>query len=651
MDKAALRQVKRMGKIAFIAPYEEIFTIGQRVIADLGLTGKIDCYLGWLKKGVEFARQAEADGVDVIVSRGGTAELILKSGVQVPIVEIPISVQDLAETLLAAKKVTGNENPRVAVLAFRNMIQSLEVFTKVMDISLVTYEINSEEEIAPSVERALREKADVVIGGIHTTTLALARGMKTVLLASGEESYRVALLQAEKLSYARTLEKERMQKFRVLVDYSIQGIIGIDNDKRISVFNNAAERLLGLSSDQAIGKSVDTILAGLPLAACLDEAKTITGELVQANHKKLMTNLIPIDVGGTLSGAMITIEDVGQIVEMEAAIRSEIYSKGHSARYHFEDIYGSSQLITEAKRIAREYATIDATVLITGASGTGKEMFAQSIHNASSRHKRPFVAVNCGAIPSSLLESELFGYVEGAFTGATKKGKPGYFELAHGGTIFLDEIGEMEKLAQTSLLRVIQERRVMRLGGDKYLPIDVRIIAATNKELMQLVKEGKLREDLYYRINVLPLDLPVLKDRPTDAIFIAEHFLAEFNKRFGRKVSFNEQAKAYISSCEWPGNIRELRNYVERLVVTGKQDIATSGAKKQIPGSQKDDKSSPDSQAMSENSEQAKILQILNETNYNQKEAAKRLGIDRSTLYRKLKAYHIGVKKLATRDA
>lgn len=249
-----------------------------------------------------------------------------------------------------------------------------------------------------------------------------------------------------------------------------------------------------------------------------------------------MANIIPIDIDGGIIGAMITLEDVGHIVEMEATIRKKLYTKGLLAQYHFDDIVGVSPQIAEVKQMAENYAYIDATVMILGASGTGKELFAQSIHNASQRHKRPFVAVNCGAIPSSILESELFGYVEGAFTGANKKGKAGFFELAHGGTIFLDEIGEMNKVAQMALLRVIQERRIMRLGDDKYLPVDVRIITATNKDLAHLVASGDFREDLYYRINVLPLQLPSLKDRSGDAGVLAEYFIARFNKKFHREV-------------------------------------------------------------------------------------------------------------------
>ncbi|MDR7868370.1 MAG: sigma 54-interacting transcriptional regulator [Sporomusaceae bacterium] len=634
-----------MGKIVFIAPYEEIFVNGKRVIAELGMADKVECHLGWLKQGVEIARRAEAGGADVIVARGGTAELIENSGIQVPVIEIPITFQDLAESLLKAKQVTGLANPRIAVLAFKNMIRSIEVFARVMDINLLIYPMSAAEDIEVTVERALQEKVDVLLGGIHTTALAADRGAKTLLLASGEDSYRSAILQAEKVSYARTLEKERMEKFRGLVDYSVQGIVGIDSGRKITVFNKAAERLLNKRSQQAVGEPVEVVLPGLPVAACMKEARMALGELMTICGKRLMANITPIEAGQTVTGAMITFEDVGQIVEMEAAIRNEMYSKGLTAQYRFEDIRGESPQIVEAKRVARDYAGIDSTVLIIGASGTGKELFAQSIHNASGRSKRPFVVVNCGAIPASLLESELFGYAEGAFTGATKKGKPGLFELAHGGTIFLDEIGEMDKMAQTSLLRVIQERRVMRLGGNRYLPVDVRIITATHRNLARLIEEGKFREDLYYRINVLPLALPTVQERPGDAMLIAGEFLAKYNAQFGRQTELDESAKAAINAYGWPGNIRQLRNFTERLVVTAKDRVITGETVARMLGTLEPASVRLPVAQDGDDSERARLIRVLEEAGYNQKEAARRLGIDRSTLYRRLKAMNIEVGK------
>jgi len=633
-----------MGKIAFIAPYEDIIRTGQRIVAEFALSNETEFHIGWMNKGVEIARKAESDGVDAIISRGGTAELIARSGVQVPVVEIPITFQDLAEALLKARAIADKDDPHIAVLAFSNMMRNIEVFARVMNLDLKIYLLDSEESIAPVTEQALTENS-VVIGGFLSTKIALARQAKAILLNSGDDSFRDAILQVQRVLYARTLEKKRVKMFRVLIDYSTQGIIGVDSEKNISVFNNAAEQLIGINAGQAVGKSIHSILPSIPRSTVLDKSQGVLGELIQTNEKRLIANIIPIDVDGSGSGAMITLEDVGQIVEMEATIRQEMYSRGFSAQYRFEDILGTSPPMVEVRRIAMEYAGIDATVVITGASGTGKELYAQSIHNASKRQHRPFVAVNCGAIPSSLLESELFGYAEGAFTGANKKGKPGLFELAHGGTIFLDEIGEMDKLSQTRLLRIIQERRVMRLGGDKYLPVDVRIIAASNSNLEHMVQMGMLREDLYYRIKVLPLELPALKDRPGDALLIAHHFLNVYNKMFDRDQVLSEQVKAFIESYEWPGNVRELRNYIERLVVTQKESVIAAATAPRIPGTVERTAVPQEKRKVDANAEKMRILKALEDTNYNQNETARRLCMDRSTLYRKMKALDIALKK------
>ncbi len=640
-----------MAKIAFIAPYEEIYLTGNRVIADLGLSSKVVGYLGSLNKGVEVARKAENEGVEVIVSRGGTAEFIMRSAIKIPVVEISITIEDLAQALVSAKKLTGLAKPRIAVAAFKNMIYDIEVFLKFMDVNLFIYRFHQEEQILLTVEKAIEDKIDVLIGGIETTKLAAARGMKTILLSSGKAAFQTAFLQAEKLTYARKIEKDRLQKFRILVDYSIQGIIGVDCDKKINVFNGAAEKLLNCDARKVVGENIAVVFPELADYVCLSEAKKFIGEIIKINNKKVIANIVPIDGETSVREVMITFEDVGQIVELEARIRKENFTKGLVTRYTFADIWGVSSAIENSKLIAKDYAGIDSTVLITGPSGTGKELFAQSIHNSSKRRNCPFVAINCAAIPANLLENELFGYVEGAFTGANRKGKTGLFELAHGGSIFLDEIGEMEQYAQISLLRVIQERRVMRLGDNRYLPIDVRIIAATNQNLYKRVKEGAFREDLYYRLNVLPLELPALANRAGDAVFIAERFLAGYGKQFHKVVVLDESAKQYLAEYPWPGNIRELQNFIERLVVVTKERIIKRETVErfllplqQSAGNNTLPKAHPVIES-AEESEKSTIIKALQHTHYNQKEAAKLLGINRSTLYRKLKIYRLTVKK------
>ena len=249
-----------------------------------------------------------------------------------------------------------------------------------------------------------------------------------------------------------------------------------------------------------------------------------------------------------------------------------------AATARFEELESTSRSPVMRKSIekAKLYARTDNTILITGESGTGKEMFAQSIHNASNRSNQPFVGINCAALPTNLLESELFGYEEGAFTGAKRGGKPGYFELAHNGTLFLDELGLLPIHVQIQLLRVLQERQVLRIGGDKMNPINVRIIAATNSDLSAAVENGTFRQDLYFRINVLNISIPPLRDRKVDIKYLIQHFLTQFNSQYGKNVK--SCSDAFISAFQqhnWPGNVRELINYLMRIIILSESETLT----------------------------------------------------------------------------
>jgi transcriptional regulator with PAS, ATPase and Fis domain len=285
--------------------------------------------------------------------------------------------------------------------------------------------------------------------------------------------------------------------------------------------------------------------------------------------------------------------------------------------------------------VAEQFAASDSSILISGETGTGKEVFAQSIHNASRRGRQPFVAINCAALPVQILESELFGYVGGAFTGASGKGKPGLLEVAHGGTLLLDEIAEMDASLQSKLLRVIQERKVMRLGSDRIQHTDIRIIAATNKNLKELVAANRFRADLYYRLNVLRLHLPPLRDRSEDIELYAQTFLERQGTVLRRRLKFSPAAKELLIRHAWPGNVRELQNMIERIAAVCTQDTVQAEMVRQMM--REDDVEEPfrvDFKATSTET----IRQALIDARGKQTEAARNLGISRSTLWRRMKS-------------
>lgn len=336
-------------------------------------------------------------------------------------------------------------------------------------------------------------------------------------------------------------------------------VIAIDIRGMVQIYNKSAQDLFGYPADQVVGREGLLRFNILDFDSVLQNKTGIKDKLIEVNGQDLILTINPIYHADKLYGVVAIIREFYEEEVKQHQFRKQIINKGHKAKYRFEDLKGSSQELLSLKSIAKRMSKSDSSVLIYGESGTGKELIAQAMHFTSERSQYQFVVLNCGALPESLLESELFGYEEGAFTGARKGGKSGLFELAHQGTIFLDEIGEMPISTQLRLLRVVQEREVMRIGSDRLIKIDVRIIAASNKNLKKLVKTGTFREDLYYRLSVLPLKVPSLRERKEDIIELVNYFkyknLAIFD--------FDEEATELLMSYHWPGNIRELRNYVE----------------------------------------------------------------------------------------
>ncbi len=348
----------------------------------------------------------------------------------------------------------------------------------------------------------------------------------------------------------------------ILLQVLDDSIIGVDAKGLICTYNENAEKIMGYKKQDIMYKYGLDIFPDIPFKYVFENLESIEETLLKVNGYDVVISVHPIIHSSRLYGAVAIIKKFNDIEQKQHKLRSQLSGKGHRAKYTFQDIIGESEAIKKCKNDAFKMAKSNSTVLITGESGTGKELFAQGIHNASNRKDYQFVAVNCGALPESLLESELFGYEEGAFTGARKGGKPGLFELAHKGTLFLDEIGEIPLTLQMRLLRVLQEREVMRIGGDSLINVDIRLIAATNKDLKTMVINGTFREDLFYRINVLSLKIPNLNARREDILILVDQFKKDFNSDF----ELDENVQEALLSHDWKGNVRELKNYVEHIV-------------------------------------------------------------------------------------
>ncbi|MCK4257719.1 MAG: sigma 54-interacting transcriptional regulator [Halanaerobiales bacterium] len=356
--------------------------------------------------------------------------------------------------------------------------------------------------------------------------------------------------------------EEREQQLRTVLNSVSEGIIAVNLDGMIKTINPAAEKIILRSSEELLNKPIQEVLGEkTPISLSLKKGKNYDNLEIRVKTPQGRTHYLtsgcPIrDEQENIIGAVAVLKDIDQV-------RQLVYKVTQPSMITFEDIIYQSKEMDQVVKLAQKIALTNSTVLIRGESGTGKEFFARSIHMASMRVDKPFLPINCGALPDSLLESELFGYEEGTFTGGSKGGKQGLFELAQGGTLFLDEIGELPTKLQVKLLRVLQEGKVRRVGGFNEQPIDVRIIAATNKNLEKMIEHSEFREDLYYRLNVIPIHIPPLRMRKEDINILVEHFLKTF---VGELLEIDEMAWKGLIAYDWPGNVRELRNVIERAV-------------------------------------------------------------------------------------
>jgi len=374
------------------------------------------------------------------------------------------------------------------------------------------------------------------------------------------KSYSIGMQEIIGRTYA--LESE----FQSLLDILDDGIIAVNLQGVVHGMNRRAEEIFDRTRAETVEKCAMEVLSEIPFQEVLQNGIPLKNRLIRVQEQNVRVTVVPVKVAGYVGGALAMLREFSREEKAQHELRVQLLNRGYRAKYTFADIIGETAEMKELKAIAGRMARSDGSVLITGESGTGKELFAQAMHNASVRRDYQFVAVNCAALPESLLESELFGYEEGAFTGARKGGKPGLFELAHQGTLFLDEIGEMALHLQSRLLRVLQEREVTRIGGDRVIKVDIRLIAATNMELMSSVRVGSFRRDLYYRLNVLPLKTIPLKDRALDIPILVRSMQKELDVTF----RLSEDAWTLLEKNPWEGNVRELHNAVEYMAYLGK---------------------------------------------------------------------------------
>lgn len=614
-----------MPTILLLSPMQSISDAAPAVARELG----IDIHIETSDDAGAERQILKHPGVEVVVTRGGLAERAR----QVPgisVVEIAMSLNELLSNLSA---LTGKGLSRIGIVSRANLFSGAAGDFNILDALVSIRPQRDEEAIQSMVRQMVGEGFEAILGCRVAFNTARELGVEAVFLESGRTSIEAAFQQALRIIKAKEREKLQAAQLAAIIDNIDEAVIAFTPDHEVNFFNRHARRLCSISpaSQPDFEHALSVLDSG--------EKEVITS----INGNNVFARSIPLEFDDSVRGKVVTLHEVARIQASESKIRSSFYKKGLYARYHFKDIIGDSEAIRQLTARAKVYAGHDSNLLIYGETGTGKEVFAQSIHNHSRRNTGPFVSVNVASIPPSLLESELFGYVEGAFTGARKGGKPGLFELAHEGTLFLDEIGELAPEIQSRLLRVLQEREIMRIGDDKIIPVDVRIISATNRDLFQQTQNGTFRQDLYYRIHVVGLRIPPLRARADDIPPIFEHYLRRFAGKAGRDPRLTAAAKDALKSYSWPGNVRQLRNVAE-VIAYGDDETIDARHIHEALGDQERASAETRFLTIPESTSLKQMeLEIIRNllAKYPADEVCTRLGISRVTLWRKMKNLEI----------
>lgn len=621
-----------MIRINFIVPYASLQLIVKDILEQHPQREMIKYSI--IPKTVDKIEEQDL-AADIVIARGLTATHV--KALSVPVIDMAVTGFDIT---IALHTCMQKYNPKkIAVVGPVNTIYGIEEIKDVFPCELESYLLEDSERVKEIVSHVCSEGAEAIIAGLTVYTYCIDNNIPCTLIETSRKTIRQAIDEAVRSVIFMQKEQERTDRFKSIMDYSMEGIISMNHDRVVTVANAFALRVFPqLENFEHSQIRIDQLFPQINVPLVIQEGCKILGELIVVKDRTYTINCVPS--GDT--GAVITFSTVSKIQEIEGRIRSKLHKKGLTAKYTFENIIGKDKSISYAKHMAQKYSRVDSNIFILGETGTGKELFAQSIHNESARRNEPFVAINCAALAEDLLESELFGYEEGAFTGAVKGGKIGLFELAHNGTIFLDEIGDITLKMQSRLLRVIQEREIMRIGHGRVIPINIRILAASNRNLRNLVTEGLFREDLYYRLNILQLTIPPLRERKKDILELCSFFLQQ-NKpaELSSGKVLTPAAQHRLIEYNWPGNVRELSNFCERLSVLSEGHIIdTDIVNVCIDQSPTESEGREGGVLGSENAkhEREMILNALSICN-TRREAADFLGIDPSTLWRKIKKY------------
>ncbi len=592
---------------------------------------------------VQLAKEKVSNGAKVIISRGMTANY-LRTNLDVPVVEIKYDFFHFAYALRKALSITNEVAIIGFIDAYRLAKRAVE-FVQGEGEKIHVVILPDGSQIEDNINSLSEIGVKTFVGGNLVVSTAKRKGYNCVLVEADERVVEEAIINAQYELRIHIEQEEKVELIQSIISSTSNGIFALNRDWDLVAANPIALKYLQIKGTRQYGEAIRELFKDSQIIQTIETGEHVTGDLITLGDYEIVMNSSPIVVEKELRGAVIMMQETSHIKDLDFKIRKKQMYKGHVARKTFDDIIGESSAIKLCKKKAIQYAKVDSTILIQGSTGTGKEIFAQSIHNASLRASKPFVAINCAALPPSLLESELFGYVKGAFSGANSEGKAGIFEIAHTGTIFLDEISEASLDVQARLLRVIQEKEITRIGDDKVIPVDVRILTATNRDLLQEISNKKFREDLFYRLSVLELKLPALSERKDDIPVLAKHIAKEISSRMClKKVHVTTDAIKVLESIPLEGNVRQLSNIIERALVISNFTVVDEDCVIEAVGLNRNDQNVQECKiedifenATLEDMGRILIKRALEDNKGNRQAAADKLGISLSTLWRRLK--------------
>lgn len=636
------------------SPYRFFFVAHSQEVADRVVSVaqrdpsvELEAYVATSESLIRIAQQKLETGTEIILCHGGTGSSLVRA-FRTAAVPINRTDMEIIKTLQQAKTFSRD----IGIVTFPDDNLDLKAMEALLDIRLHELHYVSWDQQVANVDALYAQGGRVVAGGGTSTQRMKALGGIGLLILPSDHSIQQALLQAKRIAQQKRMDARHLQEVQTLFGHLRDAVVSVDNACRCLFANSMAKQLLDLKdgNDSAWSAAAEALL----FREVLVDRKPRREEIVTFKKQQFVVNVTPLLTESGMSGAVAVFSDALSVQNMNRKITEKRFNQSLISRYTVNDVRGDSPEMVRLRELIKRFAPTDAAVHISGETGTGKERVAHALHAAGSRQKGPFVAVNISALPENLMESELFGYEEGSFTGARRNGKPGLFELAHKGTLFLDEVGDLSLPLQLRLLRVLESKEVMRIGASGFIPVDVRIISATHHKLMDLVRQGRFRMDLYFRLTTLTLDVPPLRDRIKDIPLLCKDVLQQHG--LPHNYLSKDMLEA-LSSYQWPGNVRELLALIERYCILNDFRKADAGLMKDLVRQQRNMMSNEEKTCRSASSKTTAlsegvslkkeldrvrrelISEFISRNGGDRKLAARELGISYTTLWREMREW------------